>query len=111
MQELLRNLDETKKMTVRLRDNKEIQVEGKSTVAFTTTQGKVRFSNDVQFVRNLAHKLLSVGQLLARGYSILFDDEACLIRDKEIGHQIVGIHMTCIRMLRSLNFVASDQKN
>lgn len=37
----------------------------------------------MQFVLGLAHYLLSVGQLMTSGYSILFDDKFYVIHDKK----------------------------
>ena len=50
-------------MTVRLGDNKEVQVEGKGIVAIKTIQGKVKLLQNVQYIPSLAHNLLRVGQL------------------------------------------------
>lgn len=50
-----------------------------------TSHGKVKFLHDVKFVPNFAHNLLSVGQLIASGYLVLFDDRVCTIKDKKIG--------------------------
>lgn len=47
---------------------------------------------------NLAHNLLSVGQLMDGGYSILFDDNSCYVKDKKSGQIIVSIPMAQNRM-------------
>ena len=57
MKAIFKELDETQKMKVKLGDNKEIQVEGKGTVAIKTSHGKVKLLHDVQFVPSLAHNL------------------------------------------------------
>ena len=38
----------------------------------------------VQYVPTLGHNLLSAGQLMKGGFSILFDGNACVIVDKKI---------------------------
>lgn len=42
-------------------------------------QGDIKLLYNVCFIRNLSQNLLSVGQLMASGYSILFDDASCVI--------------------------------
>ena len=98
MKTIFKELDETQKNLVKLGDNKDIQVEGKGTVAIKTSNGKVKLIHDVQYVPSLAHNLLSVGQLIGSGYSILFDDGACVIKDKKSGQTMVNIHMTKNKM-------------
>ncbi|KAG6476926.1 hypothetical protein ZIOFF_066174 [Zingiber officinale] len=79
---------------VRLGDNKQIQVEGKGTIAMETSDGKVKLLYNVYFVPSLAHSLLSVGQLMMGGYVIVFDNGACVISDKDSGKSIVSMQMT-----------------
>ncbi|KAK2976681.1 hypothetical protein RJ640_004282 [Escallonia rubra] len=69
VESVFKDIDESKKKLVRLCENKPVQVEEK------------------------AHNLLSVGQLMACGYSILFDDGACVIEDKKSGQIIVSVRM------------------
>ena len=59
--ELFKELDETKKLSVWLGDNKEIMVEGQGTVTINTSPCEERLLSEVQFVPDLAHNLLSVG--------------------------------------------------
>ncbi|XAR59466.1 RNA-directed DNA polymerase [Bertholletia excelsa] len=93
MKSLFCELDETHKVIVRLGDDKLIQVEGKGTIALETKGGKVKFLHDVFFIPSLSHNLLSVGQLLASGYSIMFHCDACVIRDKKSGQVVVNVSM------------------
>ncbi|KAG6419222.1 hypothetical protein SASPL_121438 [Salvia splendens] len=79
---LFKDLDEKQKGEVRLGDDKQVSIEGRGTVAIKTVQGDVKLMQDVQYVPNLAHSLLSVGQLMASGYSIMFDKKTCAIVDK-----------------------------
>ncbi|KAH7651913.1 RNA-directed DNA polymerase protein [Dioscorea alata] len=81
MRSLFNDLDETYKEKVYLGDNKELAVEGKGTVSFHTNGGKVKLLHGVQFVPTLAHNLLSVGQLISHGYSVIFELNHCLIKD------------------------------
>ena len=61
MKAIFKELVQTQKILVKLGDNKDIQVEGKGTVAIKTSNGKVKLMHDVQYVPSLAHNLLSVG--------------------------------------------------
>ena len=83
MRSMFKELDETRKLRVRLGDDKLLQAEGKEIVAIRTSHGKIKLLHDVFFVPSLSHNLLSVGQLMASGYSVLFDDASCTIRDKK----------------------------
>ncbi|KAH0661062.1 hypothetical protein KY290_029883 [Solanum tuberosum] len=82
---MFRDLDEKQKKKVQLGNTKEMQVEGKGKVAVDTSHDKVKMLDDVQFVPDLGFNLLSVGQLMADGYSLLFDDDACVITNKKSG--------------------------
>ena len=95
---IFRDIDETHKLNVRLGDNKQIQVEGKGTIEVKTNQGKVKYLDNVFFVLTLSHNLLSVGQLVNDGYSVIFDDGSCTIRDKKSGLIIVNVCMTQNKM-------------
>ena len=59
-------------------------MEGNGTVAIKTIQGNVKILPGVQYVPTLAHSLLSVGQLMKGGFSILFDGNARVIVEKKI---------------------------
>ena len=91
---LFQELDETHKLTVKLGDNKPMQVEGNGKVVLETGCGNVKLLHDVYFALNLSKNLLSVGQLMSSGYSILFDCGACVIKDKKSGQVVVNVAMT-----------------
>ncbi|KAG6402582.1 hypothetical protein SASPL_134779 [Salvia splendens] len=95
---LFKDLDEKEKGEVRLGDDKQVPIEGRGTVAIKTIQGDVKLIHDVQYVPSLAHSLLSVGQLMASGYSIVFNNKTCAIADKKSGHTIALIRMTQNKM-------------
>lgn len=94
---LFQELDETQRIKVQLGNKKEMQVAGKGTVGVDTSHGKVKVLNNIQFVPDLGYNLLSVGQLIAGGYSVLFDDNTCVIKNKKSG-QKVQISMTSNKM-------------
>ncbi|KAK8495486.1 hypothetical protein V6N12_000321 [Hibiscus sabdariffa] len=74
---LFNEIDETFKQKVTLGDNKQIKVEGKGNVAIKSISGNVKLLYDVYYIRSLLQNLLSVGQLMATGYSIMFNDVLC----------------------------------
>lgn len=57
---------------------------GKGTIAIKTIQGDVKVLHNVQYVPDLAHNLLSVGQLMKSGYSVVFKNDSCVICDKKL---------------------------
>ena len=81
-----------------LGDNKKIQVEGKCTVSIKTSQGNAKILQEVMLVPSLSHNLLSIGQLMTSGYSILFDDGFCTIKDKKSGQIIAKVPMASNKM-------------
>ena len=74
--------------------DKEIQVSGEGTVAFETSHGQFNLLDKVHYVHNLAYNLLSFGQLILSGYSVLFSNEACYTKDAETGQLMTKIQMT-----------------
>ena len=79
--QLFEELDETYKLKVRLGDDKMIQVEGKGKVAVHTKNG-MRYLHNVYFIPDLTQNLLSIGQLMDSGYSIVFERKTCVIKSK-----------------------------
>ncbi|KAH7564918.1 hypothetical protein JRO89_XS09G0070700 [Xanthoceras sorbifolium] len=89
-----KELDESYKVHVRLGDNKQFQVEEKGMVAIKTGNNEVKFLHNVFFVPSPGYNLLSVGQLITAGYSVLFDNGACVIKEKKSSETIVNVYMT-----------------
>ena len=116
--QLFRDLNESKRVKVRLGDDKEIQVEGKGIIILKTIEGNVKLLHNVQYVPGLVHNLLSVGQLLSGGYSVIFADDSCTIRDSRTGVQLVSIPRTRNNMfpldaalIGSVNVAVNSQEN
>jgi hypothetical protein len=76
-------LDRSYSSVVKLGDGKLKKVEGKGTIAVNTNGGNRKFIHDVLYVPSLSQNLPSVGQLLRKGYSLLFDDGECTVYDKK----------------------------
>ncbi|GKE42540.1 putative gag-pol polyprotein, identical, partial [Tanacetum coccineum] len=88
---MFKELDESQRKEVTLGNDWKMKVEGKGSVAIKTTQGNVKLLYDVEHVPSLAHNLLSVGQLMCSGHSILFDDDSCVIKDKKSGKVVANM--------------------
>lgn len=71
---------------------------GEGTVAITTSEGQVKLLHKVHYVPNLAYNLLSVNQLIFSGYSALFSNQACYIKDAKTGQLVIKVQMTTNKM-------------
>lgn len=78
--DLFNVLDETQKQIDRLGDDKLIKVESMRFVALDVQDEETKLLHVVQYDPGLAHNLISVGQLISKGYSILFVGEHCIIK-------------------------------
>ena len=76
---------------VRMGDDKYIVVKGKGMVAISTCSS-TKFISDVLFVLEVDQNLLSVGQLIAKGFKEVFEDRSCLMKDAK-GKEVVKINM------------------
>ena len=65
---------------VRVSDSKNIVVKGKGTIDIPTCHGTKLITN-VLYVPDIDQNLLSVGQLVEKGYKVLFNNDCCLIKD------------------------------
>jgi hypothetical protein len=66
-------------------------VEGKGTIAISTCSG-TKFISDVLYIPEIDQNLFSVGQLIEKGYKVVFEDKSCLIKDAD-GHDIFKVKM------------------
>jgi transposase InsO family protein len=91
--ESFEKLDETHKLKVKLGDNNSIQVEGKGTVIVKTLNG-IRKLKDVYFIPELSQNLLSVGQLIRSGYTVVFCGDCCKIIETNTSNILAEVKMT-----------------
>ena len=87
-------LEEKVNSQVKLGDGKLHNVEGKGIIFVQTKGGTPKLIYDVLYVPNLAQNLLSVGQLLQRGFLVKFEDDCCVISDKKNNTLVAKIKMT-----------------
>ncbi|KAI3509130.1 hypothetical protein L1887_24156 [Cichorium endivia] len=93
---LFRSMDTSIKKEVRTGDDKKLSIQGNGEILVRTLHGEKRIPN-VYFVPGLKHNLLSVGQLLLRGYNIYFKNKACEIKDSS--NNLLGkVSMTSNKM-------------
>ncbi|KAH9724151.1 hypothetical protein KPL70_007382 [Citrus sinensis] len=78
--ELFRELDATTISKVRIGNRAHIAIKGKRTVAIEGHTG-LKLIYNVLYVLKINQNLLSVTQLLEKGYKVLFEDKNCMIKD------------------------------
>ena len=78
--ELFRELDQKSRSKVRVGNGQYISVKGKGSIAIETLSG-TKIINDVMYVPDIDQNLLSVGQLLEKGFKVHFEDKMCVIKD------------------------------
>ena len=79
-QGLFRELDKITVSKVRIGNGEYISARGKWTIAIESLSG-LKLILDVLFVPNIDQNLLSVGQLLEKGFKVLFEDKFYMIKD------------------------------
>jgi len=88
---IFKQLHKSSVSKVRIGNDEYIPVKGKGTVAIKGNSG-IKLILDVLFVPEIDLNLLSVGQLLEKGYSVVFKDKHCSISDP-VGLEIFTIKM------------------
>ncbi|KAJ0456159.1 putative RNA-directed DNA polymerase [Helianthus annuus] len=75
-------LDESVKKEVRTGDDKRLEVLGCGEVSLKIKE-QVRKIPSVFYVKGLKHNLLSIGQLLQKGYAVHFKKDRCIIKGRK----------------------------
>nr|KYP62109.1 Retrovirus-related Pol polyprotein from transposon TNT 1-94 [Cajanus cajan] len=89
--ELFKELKGTETSKVRIGNGQHIAVKGKGTIAIESCLG-TKLIYDVLYVPEIDQNLLSVGQLMEKGYKVYFEDKFCLIKDAS-GQEIFKVKM------------------
>jgi len=79
-QELFRELDKSQVSKVRIDNGDLITVEGKGTIAIESS-AYTKLIYDVLYVPEIHQNLLSVGQLIEKGFKVIFENKHPLIKD------------------------------
>ena len=80
--EMFYNLDESVKFEVTFGANSKFSVMGKGRINILTKKGEKKCISDVYFVHGLKHNLMSIGQLIKKGYNVFFKNDMCTILDR-----------------------------
>ncbi|KAG8499415.1 hypothetical protein CXB51_005894 [Gossypium anomalum] len=89
---LFRDLDRSYVSKIRIGNGDLIQARGKGNVVINTSSGN-KVISDVLFVPDIDQNLLSVGQLVEKGYSLVFENGACVVKDT-YGQELISVAMT-----------------
>ncbi|XP_017628753.1 uncharacterized protein LOC108471684 [Gossypium arboreum] len=77
---MFKELDTTFVTKVRIGNGELLEAKGKGKAVIGTKSGNKTIS-EVPYVPNIDQNLLSVGQLLEKGYSLIFEGKVCVIKD------------------------------
>lgn len=75
------DFDESKNNKVKLDDNSSLQVEGTINIVIQTSNGEKALIKDILYVHGVKWNLLSVGQLVENGFSMVMKDRALKLFD------------------------------
>ena len=92
-------LEENIKTHITLGDGKKEDVAGKGTIAVKTKNGSSKLIHEVFYVPGLAQNLLSVGQLIKKGYMVKFENNKCQVYDKNKVQIITTVEMAPNKIL------------
>ncbi|GJU56980.1 retrovirus-related pol polyprotein from transposon TNT 1-94 [Tanacetum coccineum] len=89
---ILVDIDTIGNSQVKMENGAVVQVKGKGKIP-VKTKTCIKYINDVLLVHDLTQNLLSVGQLVEHGYSVIFEGKGCSIynkgRNKELMQKII----------------------
>ncbi|CAJ2666383.1 unnamed protein product [Trifolium pratense] len=88
---LFKDLKPTQISKVRIGNGGYISAKGKGTVVISTSSG-IKTISDVLYVPDIDQNLLSVGQLIEKGFKVSFENQLCLIFDTT-GREILRVKM------------------
>nr|GLL16848.1 Retrovirus-related Pol polyprotein from transposon TNT 1-94 [Ipomoea trifida] len=88
---LFKEIDKTVISKVKIGNGRYIEVKGKGTVAIEGPSG-IKLIPDVMLVPKISQNLLSVGQLLEKGYFVIFKNKMCFITDS-FGAELFSVKM------------------
>ena len=84
------NLDENVKFEVTTGTESKVSIMGKGRVSILTRKGEKKFVPDVYYVHILKCNLLSIGQLVNKGYNVFFKNDVCKIMDIPPSNRVIA---------------------
>ena len=92
-------------------DNK-VEAKGKGNINILTKKGEQKKYSNVYFILSLKHNLMSIGQLIKKGYTISFKNWVCTILDNFLINKLISkVQMTNDRVfLLNINLNLNVEK-
>eukprot|EP00253_Pinus_taeda_P019137 PITA_19137 len=92
-------LDQSVKSQVTLGTDSKVFVMGKGEINILTKKGEKKTMADVYYVPGMKCNLLSIGQLVQKGYDVFFENDVCTIMDRKPSKRCIAeVKMTRNRM-------------
>jgi hypothetical protein len=83
-------MDESFKSKIKLGDDKALEFFAKKVMEVHTKEG-MKSVKDIYYTPQLKNNLLSVGKLCEKNYKVVFENEKCIIYDKNKGNRVVTV--------------------
>jgi len=80
---LFLDIEEIKDGHVSFGDSTKVPIKGRGKICFSQKDGKQGTMKDVYYVPDLKNNILSMGQLLEKGYSVFMKDQILHLKDKK----------------------------
>ena len=96
---LFLDIQEIEDEHVSFEESTKVPIKGRGKICFSQKDGKQGTMEDVYYVPELKNNILSMGQLLEKGYSVFMKDQILHLKDKS-GRVLANVEMTKNRMFR-----------